>query len=147
MGRTWVLAANASRALCFERQGLASEMRLVAEFEDPDARLKGHELGGSRAGYEPSGHGGGGAAFTPRTNVRDKEHDRFALRLARHLNEAIAAHQCEALALFASNPFLGEVKSHLSAESAKALLRGEPKDLTGLPRDEMVRHIVKELTP
>jgi protein required for attachment to host cells len=147
MKRTWVLVANASKAICFERDEYSSDLRLVSEFEDPLGRSKGSELADDRAGYEPTGHGGAGSAFEPRTDVRTKQHDTFARRLGDFLNEAVAGHRCDELGIIASNPFLGQLKAHLNPESSKALSRTVPKDLTSYAGDELARRIHEALTP
>ncbi len=139
--RMWVLIANASKALCFERDDGAPGLTLLAEFNDPLARSKGSDLADDRAGYESFGRGHRGAAFAPRTDTRTKEHDNFARRLANYLNAGIAAHRCDTLAILASNPFLGAVKMHLDVQSTKALTKTVAKDFTSLAGEELMRRI------
>lgn len=141
MKRTWILMANATKAACFERSNEARGLKRLAEFEDPLGRAKGRDLMGDRSGYESTGHGGSGTAFVPRNDAKTNQHEGFARRLAQHLNEGIAAHRCEQLAIVASNPFLGELKSHLDAQATKALTKAVAKDLAAFSGDELVRRI------
>jgi protein required for attachment to host cells len=146
MKATWILIANASKAICFERAEGASDLTLLARFEDPLGRSKGIDLAEDRAGYEAMGRGHAGSAFSPHTDARTKEHDSFARQLAHHLNEAVAAHRCDGLAILASNPFLGEVKSHLDEQSGKALRKAVPVDLTSFSGKELARRIDEALS-
>jgi len=146
MKATWILIANASKAICYERAEGQSDLALLATFEDPLGRAKGMELSDDRAGYESMGRGQAGAAFEPHTDIRTKEHESFARRLAQHLNQAIAAHRCDELAIVASNPFLGEVKSHLDHQSVKALHKSVPLDLTSFHGKELSRRIHEALS-
>lgn len=145
MKREWILIANASRAFCFERDSSARGLKLLAEFEDPKGRSKGIDLATDRAGYE-STRGGPGSAFEPRTDSKTKEHEEFARRLANYLNDGIAAHRCDLLAIVASNPFLGEVKSHLDHQSTKSLANAVAKDLTSFEGEDLMRRIDQTLS-
>jgi len=147
MKRMWILVANASRALCYERVAGAEELNRLADFHDPLGRSKGIELETDRAGYEGGGHGHSGAAYAPRMDSRTKEHEVFARGLAGYLNEAIAAHRCEEIAIVASNPFLGEVKSHLDPQSTKALTKIVARDLTSFAGEELQRRLREALLP
>jgi len=43
----------------------------------------------------------------------------FARKLAQMLDDGVTSDRCDALAIFASNPFLGELKSHLGEQAAR----------------------------
>jgi protein required for attachment to host cells len=143
----WILIANASKALCFEHHQGLDDLKLMAEFADPLGRVKGIDLASDRAGYESTGRGNGSAAFAPRTDVRTKEHDSFARRLASFIDEGIAEHRCDSLAIVASDPFLGHLKSHLNPRSAKALAQTVAKDLTSFSGQELTHRIRQALAP
>jgi protein required for attachment to host cells len=131
--------------MCFELEEGKSALTLLAQFEDPLGRAKGVELAEDRAGYEPAARGQSGSTYAPHMDSRTKEHETFARQLAHYLNEGIAAHRCSALVIIASNPFLGEVKSHLNEQSAKALHRSVPLDLTSYTGKELERRIDEAL--
>jgi protein required for attachment to host cells len=144
---TWILIANASKGFCFESIHGKPRLNLLAPFDNPLGRAKGIELGDDRGGYESMGRGRGSATYTPRTDARTKEHDHFARELAKFLNDGIAAHRCDSLAIFASNPFLGEIKSHLGEQAMKALTTASATDLTGLDQRELTRRVDQALRP
>jgi protein required for attachment to host cells len=130
MKATWILIANASTARCFEQQADRG-LTLLDSFAHPDSRKPGSTLGSDRPGHiEGIGHGLGSASYQPRVDPKSWEHEKFAKELAAHLNAAVAAHKCERLYLIASNPFLGQVKSHLDVQSVKRLAGGIAADLT-----------------
>lgn len=138
--KNWLLIANAARARVLE-QGPGSCTH-VADLVHPQSRQKGVELSGDRCGHvDNSGHGEGGSAYQPRTGAHEREHDRFAREVAALLNHGVAAGHCAGLVLVASNPFLGHVKSHLSAQAAKVVVRTEAADYTVLRDDEVIERL------
>jgi len=145
MSTMWVLIADSTRARYFSREDGKRELSLLAELDDPWGRAKGVDLAEDRAGYESVGAGRGGAAFSPRLDPRTKEHEQFALRLARHCNEGVAAHSCESLAIFALSPFIGEIKQHLDAQARKALRLTAAHDFMSLSGRELEHRIDEEL--
>lgn len=140
--KNWLLIANAARARLLELTSDASRYRHVADLVHPQSRQKGVDLADDRSGYSKGGAPGpGGAAFAPRTDPRERERDRFAQEVAQRLNDGVAAGQCAGLILVASNPFLGEVKQHLSEQARKALLRTVPSDLTAVADADLAQRL------
>lgn len=135
--KNWIVVANAARARVLEEadvpQGAAPRPAAhkrhagsvhVADLVHPQSRQKGVELATDRAGrMTGSGHGLHGASYQPRTDPREREHDRFAQEFARVLDQGVAAGRCAGLVLVASDPFLGRLKSHLGEQTGKAVLR------------------------
>ncbi|HJV95261.1 MAG TPA: host attachment protein [Albitalea sp.] len=143
--RTWILVANASKALCYERIDDKRKLNLLTELDDPLGRAKNSDLGDDRAGYEAMGAGRGSAAYSPRTDAKTKEHESFARKLTQMLDEGVNAHRLDALVIFASNPFLGELKSHLGEQASKLLTAAIATDLTSFDRAEILRRIDQTL--
>jgi protein required for attachment to host cells len=130
MKATWILIANASTARCFELEA-DGKLKLLDSFAHPDSRKPGSTLGSDRPGHiEGEGHGLGSASYQPRIDPKSWEHEKFAKELAAVLNAAVAAHRFERVFLIASNPFLGQIKSHLDAQAGKRLAGGIAADLT-----------------
>ena len=143
--RTWILVANASKALCFERIDDKHKLNLLTDLDDPLGRAKSSELGDDRAGYESMGVGRGSSAYSPRTDAKRKEHESFARKLTQMLDEGVSEHRCDALMIFASSPFLGELKSHLGEQTSKLLKSAVAVDLTSFDRAEILRRIDETL--
>ncbi len=141
----WLIVANAARARLFEVGEEAEGLKTLVDLVHTQSRQKGIALAADRPGHvEGQGHGLGNASYVPRTDVREREHDRFAREVAAILDDAIAAGRCAGFVLVASNPFLGHLKSHLGARAAKAVLRTVPSDYTTLPAAEIADRLHTE---
>jgi protein required for attachment to host cells len=140
--KNWLVVANAARARVLEQSDAGEAYVHVADLVHPESRQKGTELGGERAGHITSGkHGAGSAEYRPRTDVHEREHEHFAQEVAEMLNAGVASGRCAGLVLVASNPFLGELKAHLSEQSHKRLLRTLAHDYTTLDDSELARRL------
>ena len=60
-----------------------------------------------------------------------------------HLDAAVNDRRLGALTLVASNPFLGELKAHLSDRVAKIVVASMAHDLSGLDLNELWRRLVE----
>jgi protein required for attachment to host cells len=140
--KNWLVVANAARARVLEEGAKPGTYVHRADLVHPESRQKGVELGTDRAGHvEGAGLGLAGAAYEPRTNVRDREHDHFAQEVAAMLNAGVAGGECAGLVLVASNPFLGHLKGHLSDHAQRVLLRTVPSDYTALTEAELTKRL------
>lgn len=136
MKPTWILIANASKARLYERSTAHAPLILSAQFEHQESRARDADL--TNAGL---GHGLGAATYEPRLDPKDKEHALFAAQLANHLNAGLSAQQTEQVVVIASNPFLGKIKQHLNALTAKAVKATIASDLTAYDGDELTQRI------
>jgi protein required for attachment to host cells len=144
MKPNWFLIANAAHARVLEQErGCA--MVVVETFHHPQSRLKTSELGDDRAGHEPSGHGFGGAAYQPRMDAHLKEHLRFARELAVYLERCAHDGRYGSIAIFASNPFLGELNQLLGPATQHLLSGTHEVDLTKVGLAEIESRIQHEL--
>jgi protein required for attachment to host cells len=140
--KNWLVVASAARARVLEESGGAGGHAHVADLVHPQSRQKGIELGNDRAGHvEGTGHGLGSTEYIARTDVRDREHDRFAHELASMLNAGVADGRCAGLVLVASNPFLGQLKGHLNDQARTRVLRTVPSDYTTLSDAELAQRL------
>lgn len=144
--RNWVVVANAARARVLSTTGDPAVFETVADLVHPESRQTAVAMaeahGGSRPGHvEGTGHGLGSASYQPRTDPREREHDKFAHELAALLNQGVADGRCGGLVLVASDPFLGRLKAHLGTQAAKAVLRMVPSDCTLLSELALARRL------
>jgi protein required for attachment to host cells len=137
--KNWLVVANSARARVLEETDKPGVYRHVADLVHPESRQKGVDLAADGPGHYVEATGTGSSAYQPRTDVREREHDRFAQEVAALLNKGVASSQCAGLILVASNPFLGELKGHLGTQATKAVLHTVPSDYTTL-RDEEIAH-------
>lgn len=146
MKPNWIVIANAGNARVLEDQGEGA-LAVLQTFKHPQSRSKGSELSTDKAGMEKSDSGlGGGAAFQPRTDLRQKEHAVFARELAAHLEHAAQQGTFKSVALFASSPFLGELKSHLGSATQRLVGSTHDIDLTSFGLGELEQRVARELS-
>lgn len=132
MKQQWILLANASHARLLSRDSATDPLVLLATLEHPESRLKASQLANDRPGHEATDNSSGGNRYEPRGDVRRKEHQRFAREIAQRLDAGLAAGQFSMLWLFASSPFLGELKAQLSDAVNKRVHLAIDSDLSAL---------------
>ena len=147
--KNWLVVANASKARVLEESGTPGTYAHIADLAHPQSRQKGIDLADDRPGHIPgvSAHGTGSSAYDPRSDPREREHDRFARELAAVLNAGIASGRCAGLVLVASNPFLGHLKEHLDARANALLLRSVAADYTSLDERELAQRLAPPHAP
>jgi protein required for attachment to host cells len=141
MNRTWIVVANAARARLCEFDPRDGSLTELEGFVHAAGRQKGSDLATDRPGHTEKGQASVRTSFEPHTEVHHKEREHFARELARTLDNAVVQRRCPALALIASNPFLGELKAQLGAAASKALVATEPADLTHCDLRELTRRV------
>ena len=132
MKTEWILLANAAIARLFRRDPPADALIPLETLEHPQSRLKGSQLSGERPGHEATDHSSGGNRYEPREDVRRKEHRHFAKEVAERLNAGLLKNEYGALRIFASDPFLGELKAQLSPAVTKQVRAAVDLDMTSL---------------
>jgi protein required for attachment to host cells len=142
----WIVVANASIARCFERTSRNEPLKPLASYEHPESRQHMRELEFDRPGRAMHDDAGR-VSFVPRTEPKERERTEFARELAKVLDEAVLAQRCSGIALFVSNPFLGELQSQLSRNVQQQLTAVHPLDLTSLTIHELEDRVTKALAP
>lgn len=148
MDKEWIMLANASQARVFSREPKEGRLTELDDFVHPQSRQMGRELDDARAGHVEKGYGAtahGSTQLEPRTPPRQKQHEQFARQLAEHIDAALKQRRFESWALIASNPFLGEIKAHLSHAAEKALHAAAPIDLSSFTGPELERRVSESL--
>lgn len=140
----WILVANSAHARLLERE-TGSPTVVVQSFQHPQSRLKTSDLVTDHAGHEDTDRSYGGSSFQPRTEPKRKEHERFARELADFLEQAAGDGRYRAVMLFASSPFLGELKAELGSATQRLLASTHDMDLTSFGLSELERRIEHEL--
>lgn len=114
MNTQWIVVANASLARIFRCDQALVPLVPVEVLTHEQSRLRGSELGTDRDGRQATDGRHGTVPFAPRTDRRRKEHTHFAREIAARLDKGLAAKEFDSVALFSSNPFLGELTAQLS---------------------------------
>lgn len=142
----WILIANATHARLLRRES-GGLMVVLETFEHPEGRSKVSELADDKMGRENSDSSFGGSAYQPRVDAKQKEHARFACQLAGHLEQQAQQGSFRSLVIFASSPFLGELKAELGAATARLLSTTHDLDLTSFGLTELEQRVERELAP
>jgi protein required for attachment to host cells len=141
----WILVANASVARCFERATPTSHLVSVANYAHPESRMHTRELETDRGGRTQKDDAGR-TSFVPRTEPKERERAEFAREIARALEAGVVEHRCSAIALFASNPFLGELQANLTDGARKLVNASHALDLTSFEGRELEQRVTRALT-
>ena len=139
----WILIANASRARLLQKEA-GCPLVVINSFDHPQSRSMASELGDDRAGQEKADRSFGGVADQPRLDPKDKEHLRFARELADYLEAQSQQGRFQSLAIFASSPFLGELKAQLGTGTARLLAATHDLDLTSVGLVELDQRVAHE---
>ncbi|WP_251973199.1 host attachment protein [Sphaerotilus microaerophilus] len=141
--KNWLVVANSARARVLEVEAGLGQFTSVADLVHPQSRIKGVDLGDDRPGHvEGQGHGLGSAAYVARTDPHTREQDRFAREVAACVNDGVANGRCVGVTLVASDPFMGRLKSHLSQQARKLVLRTFEADYTTLHDAELAQRLL-----
>ena len=143
MEKTWVLVANASKAVLyhFVPPGAKEKPKLmiVDEFSHPESREKDHDLTSDREGEyisKPGGHGN----FIEASDPHKYEAKVFAHQLFQKLEQGRVGNQYQKLVLVAAPHFLGLLRQEIDERPLKKVTIKEiTKDYTGEPSNELIK--------
>lgn len=146
MASDWILIANASRARVLQREG-TQPTTVVQTFEHAASRLHSSELGDDERGRQASDRGYGGSAYATHIEPQRKEHLRFAHELSEFVEAGVRHGQCASLHVFASSPFLGELKAQFGDATQRVLAGCHEVDLSAVGPAEIDARIAHALAP
>lgn len=141
MKTQWIVVADAASARIFRRESTQEPLVPVAAFTHEESRLHASALGTDRPGSQAADNSRGPTHFEPRSDLHRKEHQRFAKEIARRLDEGLKAGAFGTLTLFASDPFMGELKAELSEAVGQRLKAAHNTDLSHVGIAELERRI------
>ena len=117
----WILIANSVHARLLQQED-GGPVLVLRNFTHAQSRSKVSELVHDRAGHESTDRSYGGTSYQPRTDPKKKEHERFTRELADDLERHAQKGAFETLVIFASSPFLGELKAELGSATIRLRL-------------------------
>jgi protein required for attachment to host cells len=144
MKPAWTLIANSTHARLLQQQR-GEPMVALKSFEHAQSRSKVSDLADDRMGHESADGSWGGTSFQPRVDPKRKEHEKFAHELAAYLEKEAQEGRFASLTLFASSPFLGELKAALGDAAGRVLAGTHDLDLTSVGLTELEKRIAHEL--
>ena len=139
----WVLVADGEKALILENHGddefIDLHVRRKEEQENPPTR----EQAANRRG-RMSDSQGNKSAFDD-TDWHELQKERFADDIADLLYARAHKGLFDQIVLIASPNVLGEIRKKMHKEVADRVIAEVPKTLTGMPMDEIEKHVAQEM--
>lgn len=138
--KIWVLVCDGAKALMLHNEGDALQPRLatVAVFDEPQPPSR--DLGTDKPGRTHSSNGVSRSA-TEETDLHEQAEADFLARIAGALDKVVRDREVKNLLLVAPPKALGLLRSKLSP-AVRGIVSGEVgKDLTGMPVDQISRHL------
>jgi protein required for attachment to host cells len=138
---TWIVVADSSRALIFSIEGSPKRLHPVRELNHPESRMTVRALVSDKPGRAFERKGNVQRAMTQAFNPKTMEKRKFSLELAHALDIARKEGFMDRLVLVAAPAFLGDLRSHLTRETARLATLELPKNLSQLTAREIQSHL------
>ena len=141
--KAWVVVADSSQARIFGANSRGGSLTELERFEHPESRMKDQDLKTDKAGrmYSMQGEFRTTAEQTP---ARKLEAERFAQKLADHLEKSQHNNRFERLIIAAAPSFLGMLRNSLKDTTRKTLSNELDKDLCRVEKPEEIRKRLPE---
>jgi protein required for attachment to host cells len=156
-GEHWFVVANGSRAKAYVKRVAASGYDVVAEWDEPEARMRDAALGEDRPGRAFAGGPGrrdaaalGHTGMVQRSGMdwdrvddSPKEHAKRNLmqRIAEDVAASLRSGAAKGVVLVAPGRLRGELRERIPNDLRHAVLAEHDADLTQLPTAEVFRHL------
>ncbi len=138
---TWILVCDAAHARIFNVDPNKGSWTVVESIENPDGRMRAHELVSDGQGSVRQSGTGASPKMEAHTNPVDVEEERFARELAHRLQRGFDAHKFKELMLVAPPKFLGRLRHNLGAPITRAVSGSLSKDYTSLDVDTLRKRL------
>lgn len=140
----WTLIANSTRARLLQQKP-GSPMVILESFIHPANPTQPAELS-PRAVHPRTGRLGE-VLYAATLGTRRSEQTEFARELGHLLEQEAQLDHFRTLTVFASRPFLGELRAQLGKATQRRLLAVHEADLTTFTLSELEERIANELAP
>jgi protein required for attachment to host cells len=140
---TWVVVADEAIARILRWDDDAESLEPVEELTDPSAHTRGQDLRREAHGRRTPAASGAQHSVTASAGLDEshQEADKFAHRVARHLEQAWHGHRFQALQLAAAPRFLGLLRKALDAQVLACVNGSVDKDWIHARNDEIARKL------
>lgn len=136
-----VVVADSSRARIFTRDTVKLPLNEVETMTHPEGRLHEKDLVSDAPGKGAGKGGAGDHAFQDKVKPKEQETIEFAKRVADYLDASRKANKLNHLFIIAAPAFLGELRSHLSSETAGKIVLEVNKNLTQHSIEDITKHL------
>ncbi|WP_022947570.1 host attachment protein [Methylohalobius crimeensis] len=129
MKKTWVVAAESSRARVFLAESRVKPMREWEGMANPKARSRVLDINADNAGHVHDRMGQARHLMESEVDPKKHEAEVFAKEIAEYLEKMRATGRFEELVLVAAPEFLGMLRKHMTPASLKLVARAVSKNL------------------
>jgi protein required for attachment to host cells len=141
MSNCWVVVANSSRAAIYMSDAKLGKLDPVRTISHPESRLKNSEINSDAQGLTQHGPSHATASYSAEHSPHDHEIEVFAKEIASILHLARNDGSFDRLVLVASPKFLGSLRAHLDAETARKVSETIAHDWTAQNARELAASI------
>jgi len=139
---TIIVVADSSRARIFTADSAHSPLNEIETMAHPEGRMHEQDM----VSDMPGKGGGGDHAYQEKVEPKRQEMIQFAKRIADYLDEARKANKLDKLLIVAAPAFLGELRTHLSAETSEKIAFELDKNLAHHDEKDIRQHLSKFFT-
>ncbi len=143
--QNWVVVADSHLAKIYTHDinGHREPLKLLHTLEHPESKLRDQDLVSDLPGhFKTSGTSRG--AFSPRTEPKEVEIDKFALQIANLLDQGRVQNQFKNLFIFADPRFYGMMGTHMTKHVKDMIKKVVHKDYTHLTENQLQDEILKK---
>lgn len=141
MSKTWVVAAESSRARIFLAENRVAPMKEIDDFAHVESRSKEHDLVSDKAGRGFDGNAEGRHGMEKQFDARHHEATVFARRIAERIDAARAHGEFAQLVLVAAPEFLGLLRQQLNSHVIRLVSKTVDKNLVVRPESEIRSYV------
>ena len=144
--KTMIVVADSSRARIFTADSAHAPLNEIETMAHPEGRMHEQNMVSDMPGKDSGKGGGGDHAYQEKIEPKKQEMIEFAKRIADYLDGARNANKLDKLLIVAAPAFLGELRTHLSAETSKKIAFELDKNLAQHDVEDIRKHLSKFLT-
>lgn len=136
-----IVVADSTRARIFTRDTVKLPLNEIETMAHPEGRMHEKDMVSDLPGKIAGKGGGGDHAVQVKVKPKEQEVNEFAKRIADYLDTARKANKLNHLFIISPPAFLGELRAHLSPETAGKIALEVNKNLTQHSIEDINSHL------
>jgi len=145
MGKTWVMAADSSKAKVYSAEKPNSALREVTSFDHPEGRMHEQDLTSDLPGRAFDSHGPGRHVMAQSVDPKRQEMITFAKRLVAFLEASRQQGEFDRLYVAAPPTFLGLLREEYSRPLSEAVQMEVAKNVSAQDSEQLRKYLPEYL--
>lgn len=145
MAKTWIVAADSSRARIFSTDKPKGPLQEMADLAHPEARLHAQDLYTDSPGRPNDGNPSGRQSMESGSDPKEQESVLFAKRVCQSLSAGLQRGDFEKLYVVSAPTFLGHLRSAMNNSLKGKVVAEIDKNLAAHSVDEIRSHLPEYL--